>query len=268
VASIQPPKPTSPPPEFITAEHIEKMSPAEQRQLAHTLKETAIFLSQVTEEDIKKVQAIPWEKIQAPADPKRPLTEEDKKAYRELWDMVQEGKVTMAQILGYSQDEIYKIYSTGMGLVNQGRYDDALKLSDSLLFLIPNFVAANLLRGEALRKMGRLEESLDAYNKAVAAEPTFIQSYWERSKLFFAAQNMQNFLMDMETIANLDPEAKTAFGKRSRKILDAAEQELLKQGFTPEELAAAEKQLLDSMVEMPAEEFPQIDKDGNQILKK
>src|SRR5262245_8971654 len=116
----------------ITAEQIEAMSPAEQRQLAHAVKETAVFLSQITEEDVRKVQAIPWEKLQQKPDPTRPLTDGDQKAYRELWQLVQDGKITMAEVLGYSQDELHKIYLTGMGLSNQGRQDDALALAEGL----------------------------------------------------------------------------------------------------------------------------------------
>ena len=266
---VQPPKPAvrEGQPGPITPEQIEKMSPSEQRQLAHTIKETAIFLSQITEEDVRKVQAIPWEKLQQKPDPKRPLTEEDKKAYSELWQLVQDGKITMAEVLGYSQDELHKVYSTGMGLSNQGRNEDALKLAEGLLFLVPEFVPAFLLKGEALRKMGRIDDALKAYDLAVSANPTFIQSYFERSKLFFAAENMQLFLMDIQSIANLDPEAKTVFGKRARVILEATENALLEEGFTDDQIDAAEEQLLNAMVERPADEIPEIDDAGNQIVK-
>jgi tetratricopeptide (TPR) repeat protein len=252
----------------ITPEQIQKLTPVQQRQLAHTFRETAVFLTNITEEDIRKVQAIPWEKIQQTPDPSRPLTEEDKKAYRELWQMVQDGKLTMAQVLGYGQDELYKIYSTGMGLSNQGRFEEALKLAEGLLFLIPSFVPALLLRGEVLRNMGNIDDALKAYDKAVSAEPTFIQGYFERAKLFFAAENMQLFLMDIETVSNLDPEAKTIFGRRARLILEATEKALLEDGLSPDQIEQAEQQLLDAMVSRPAEDLPVIDAAGNQVLKK
>lgn len=255
----------NPPP--MTPEQIAKMSPAEQRQVAHTLKETAVFLSQITEEDVRAVQAIQWEKLQQKPDLSKPLSEEDKKAYRELWQMVQDGKVTMAQVLGYSQDELYRIYTTGMGLSNQGRSEDALKLAEGLLYLIPGFVPALMLKGEVLRKMGKIDEALKALDTAVSTQPTFIQAYFERSKIFFAAENMQLFLMDIESIANLDPEAKTTFGKRARVILEETEKALLEVGLTPEQVEQAEQQLFDAMVSRPAEDMPTIDKTGVQILK-
>jgi tetratricopeptide (TPR) repeat protein len=254
-----------PPP--ITPEQIERMSPAEQRQLAHTLKEAAVLLSSVSESDIRAVQAIPWDKIQQAPDPSRSLTEEDKQAYRDLWQMVQDGKLTMAQVLGYKEAELYKVYSTGMGLSNQGRFDDALKLAEGLLFLVPEFIPALLLKGEVFRKQGRLDDALKVYDRAVSSEPTFIEGYFERAKLFFTANNMQLFLMDIETVANLDPEAKTNFGKRAKLILEATETALLEEGLSPEQIEEAEQQLLDAMMSRPAEEIPEIDEAGNQIFK-
>jgi tetratricopeptide (TPR) repeat protein len=268
MAQNTPAQAASPDQDVITVEELEKMSPAQQRQVAHTLKETAIFLSQVTEEDLKKIQAMPWEKLQQPADPNRPLTDEDREAYKKLLQLIQEGKVTMAQVLGYSEAELTKTFQTGVGLANQGRFEDAIKIADGLLFLVPNLAGAHILKGEALRKMGKVEEALEQYNLAIAAEPTRIEGYWERAKLLFAVQNVPGFLMDIESVASLDPEAKTIFGKRARTLLDAAENELLSQGFTAEQIEQAEEQILDSMLTKPAEERPEINDDGMQIRKK
>jgi tetratricopeptide (TPR) repeat protein len=252
--------------DIITPEQIEKMTPAQQRQVAHTLRETIVFLSNVSEEDVKKLQAIPWDKMTGKPDPKRPLTDEDKESYKKLMKLVEEGHIAMAQVLGYTEDELFKIYNTGQALSNQGKYEDALKIADGLLFLIPNFLAANMLKGDTLRKMGKYEESLECYNKAVSANPLFIQSYWERAKLFFAIKNMPNYLLDLESVVSLDPQAKTVFGKRAMKILEAAEQELLKQGYSPEQIADAQKEIEGAMVAHPADRFPEIDKQGNQVL--
>jgi tetratricopeptide (TPR) repeat protein len=261
--------PQTPPaaPPDITPEMIEKMTPQQQREVAHTLKETAVFLSQVTQEDIAKVQAIPWEKLQQKPDFTQPLTEEDKKAYRDLWQLVQEGKTTMAQVLGYSEAELYRIYTTGSGLSDQGRLDDAMKVADGLLFLIPNFVPALMLRAEILRKQKKLEESIQVYDQAVAADPTFIQAYFERAKASFALEHWQAFIMDMESVVTLDPEAKTQYGKWAREMAKMAEEELLKAGMTQADIAQVEAEILAQMQDVPLDQIPEIDDEGNQIKR-
>ena len=60
----------------------------------------------------------------------------------------------------------------------------------------------------------------------------------------------------------------TPFGKRARRILELTEQELIQQGLTEDQIEQAEQQLADGMVDMPAENVPQIDEDGQQITKK
>jgi tetratricopeptide (TPR) repeat protein len=251
----------------ITPEMIEKMSPAQQRELAHTLKETAIFFEQVKEEDLKKVQAIPWEKLQKPFDPKQPLTDEDKESYLKLLQLVKDGVVTMAQVLGYGEAELYKIYSTGMGLADQGRYEDAMKLAEGLLFLVPKFVPALMLKADVLRKTKRTEEAYAVYDEVVGADPTFIQAYFERAKLSFAAENWEAFIMDMESVVTLDPEAKTVFGKFAREAAKMAEEELLRAGVTVEEMVKLEEEILAEMEDVPLDQIPEIDDEGNQIRK-
>jgi tetratricopeptide (TPR) repeat protein len=261
------PKANAQQPDVITPEEIAKMTPAQQREVANTLKETAVFLSKLTKEDVEKLQAIPFEKLQQKPDPKRPLTEEDKEAYRKMYQLVLDGHMTMAQVLGYSEAELYKIYSTGMGLSNQGRYEDAMKIADGMLFLIPKFVPAMMLKGDVLRKTDRLDEAMAVYDQAVAADPTFIQAYFERAKVSFASDNMEAFIMDIESIATLDPEAKTWYGKYARIAGQTAEEELKKAGMTAEDIAKVEAQILSKMEDIPIEKIPDVDEDGTQIPK-
>ncbi len=261
------PEPSQEQADLITPEEIENMSPEDQKKLAYNIEQTAVMLSELTEEEVEKLQAMPWEKLDGPAEPDAPLTDEDKAAYREMWDLVQDGTTTMAEVLGYDEDEIMKTYSVGAALSDQGRYDDALKIAEGLLFLMPKLVPGHLLKGEVLRKQGRLEEALEAYNAAVSADPTYIQSYFERAKLFFRAESGQYFLMDIQTIANLDPEAKTPFGKAAQKILEATAEELKKDGLSDEELEAIGDALDDAMLDIDEDTIPEIDEDGNQIIK-
>lgn len=253
--------------DVITPEDIAKMTPAQQREVANTLKETAIFLSKITPEDVAKLQAIPWEKLQQKPDPKRPLTEEDKEGYRKMYQLVLDGHMTMAQVLGYGEKELFKIYSTGMGLANQGRYEDAMKLADGLLFLIPKFIPALMLKGEVLRKLGQLPEAMAAFDAAVAADPTFIQAYFERAKVSFAADNMEAFIMDIESVVTLDPEGKTIYGKYARSGAKVAEDELKKAGMSDEDIANLEAGILAKMQDIPVEQIPEIDEDGNQLRR-
>ena len=251
----------------ITPEEIAKMTPAQQREVANTLKETAIFLSKLSEDDVRKLQAIPWDKLQQKPDPNRPLTEEDKEAYQKMYQLVLDGHMTMAQVLGYGEQELYKIYSTGMGLSNQGRYDDAMKIADGLLFLLNKFVPALMLKGEILRKTGHLSEAMAVYDQAVAADPTFIQAYFDRAKVSFFAGNYEAFIMDIESVGTLDPEAKTIYGKYARVGGLLIEEELRKAGMNTEDMLKLEESILSKMEDIPLEAIPEIDEDGNQIPK-
>lgn len=253
-------------PQF-TPEQLARMTPAQQREVANYEKERAIFLSKLSEDDIRKLQAIPWDKLRQKPDPKRPLTEEDKESYQKMYQLVLDGQITMAQVLGYTEQELYKIYSTGMGLSDQGRYDDAMSIADGLLFLLPKFIPALMLKGEILRKRKLLDEAIAVYDQAVASDPTFIQAYFERGKVSFAAGNYTAFVMDMESVGTLDPTAKTIFGKYARIGGALLEEELKKAGLNAEDIRKLEVSILEKMEDIPLEKIPEIDEDGNQILK-
>jgi tetratricopeptide (TPR) repeat protein len=65
-----------------------------------------------------------------------------------------------------SRSYAYAWYSKGVALGNLGRYDEAIQSYDKALAIDANFIGASNNKGLSLYNLGRFEESITSYNKA------------------------------------------------------------------------------------------------------
>lgn len=68
-------------------------------------------------------------------------------------------------------------------LVNVGDYDGAIRRYEQVLAAAPDHARLQMSFGHALKTIGRQEESIAAYRKAIRSEPTLGEAYWSLANL-------------------------------------------------------------------------------------
>ena len=76
------------------------------------------------------------------------------------------------------QDDSEACYGIGVELSNLGRYNEALKSYDKAVRIKPKYVNAWHGRGVALSNLGRYEEALKSYDKALKLKPDYADSWY------------------------------------------------------------------------------------------
>jgi tetratricopeptide (TPR) repeat protein len=90
-----------------------------------------------------------------------------KRQWNENYDDLLAGFVTMAEILGHSDDKLMEIAEAGLRLLDVGRYEQARKLLQSLPLLDPFVPYFHLLLGMLHEKTQKPYEALEEYEEAI-----------------------------------------------------------------------------------------------------
>lgn len=127
------------------------------------------------------------------------------------------------QALQWGGDTPFPATDLGTILQRQGRYREALELADEALKYGPKYPDAHKLRGDSLRKLGRLDDSVAEYRKAAAGAPRWggLQVAWavaelrlgnldESRKHLALARTMDLNSADRAVLARLESFAETA----------------------------------------------------------
>src|SRR6185437_12620201 len=77
----------------------------------------------------------------------------------------------LAETRRWGGDSPFPPTQLGQILVEQGKYPQALQLADQAMSAGPKFADARKLKGDALRKLNRLDEAVDSYRAAAEGAP-------------------------------------------------------------------------------------------------
>jgi tetratricopeptide (TPR) repeat protein len=98
--------------------------------------------------------------------------EERRKLIRERWERhfheLVQGTVTLAAILGYTDERLMKLAEKGLRLLRIHKLDKALKIFRGLVILDPWVPYFHYLLGSAYEKLQNAERALREYRSAVA----------------------------------------------------------------------------------------------------
>jgi tetratricopeptide (TPR) repeat protein len=71
--------------------------------------------------------------------------------------------------------EIQVLNRRAMEMSSHGNYLDALKIFSSVVFIAPRFARAQYEMGRCLDNLGRHNEAVERYDKAMRFDPLFVQ---------------------------------------------------------------------------------------------
>ncbi|BAZ91003.1 TPR repeat-containing protein [Raphidiopsis curvata NIES-932] len=100
--------------------------------------------------------------------------------------IVQENNV--ARLMDQVQDsqKVSNLLSQGNGLLDIGRYEEALQLYNRAIEIEKDSVPSWVNRGNALLSLKRYEEALKSYNRAIALRPNKNQAWYNRGNALSA----------------------------------------------------------------------------------
>lgn len=128
-----------------------------------------------------------------------------------------EALVSKAIALKKTRAEFHCNY--GLVLRKLGRIADSLRAFEAAIRIRPNYAAAQLNRGVALQDLGRYDEALDSFNRAINLQPSAV-GYSNRGILMRLLRNPTAALEDFRTASALDPNYVESHWSMSLALLD------------------------------------------------
>ena len=105
-----------------------------------------------------------------------------------------------------SQVDYERMASQAMVMLRQGNYDSAIRIYDELLVRFPNYIDGWYNKGIALyRHMGRHQEGLAAFDRALQIDGEDIDIWHERGKLLLILHQNDAALQSFERVLTLRP---------------------------------------------------------------
>jgi len=84
------------------------------------------------------------------------------------------------------QEDFVVYHNCGVALFSLGRFQEALAYYDKAILTFPDYYKAHNHRGMALEQLGRLEEALEAYHKALEISPRYSPAWINKSNVHAA----------------------------------------------------------------------------------
>ena len=116
--------------------------------------------------------------------------------------------VLLVVFLGCAGQEARRWNNEGVALIQLGRYEEALKAYDKAIELNPNDAVTWCNKGVVLRVFGRYEEALKAYDKAIELKPDLAEAWYGKGCVYFLKGDKRNALENLSKAIELNPISK------------------------------------------------------------
>ncbi len=152
-----------------------------------------------------------------------------------LW-MQLEATYTPGPIYINTPHAVSEAYSAGMRAFSRGDYRNMLNYMSQAIQMDPKSPDVNYYVGEANRLLGKNEDALAAYEKAIEVDEKFAPGYLGRARISLITSPQADVEKDLQKAIELDPNLADAYLVYSAYLLDQGKTEP-----AMEALAAAEK---------------------------
>jgi tetratricopeptide (TPR) repeat protein len=139
---------------------------------------------------------------------------------RETAEALAHGETTIAELEGLTAAEAYAIADFGWMLLEQGRADTAAVVFETLALANPRHAYFHALHGAALQRTGAVAGALEAYARAIAADPDETSAMVNRAELLLAeGAAIDEAGLLLERALGLDPAGVRPETHRARAIV-------------------------------------------------
>ena len=139
-------------------------------------------------------------------------------------ERVASGDLTLAELEGLTAAEAYAIADFGWMLLEQGRHPAAAAVFETLTLSNPHHAYFHALLGSALQRWGRCEEALEAYGRALGADPNETAALVNRAELLIgrgSSSDIEEAALLLERAIGLDESTERPETHRARALAEA-----------------------------------------------
>lgn len=137
-----------------------------------------------------------------------------------------EDKVSLAELRGYSKEQLYTLAETGYIKFKHGRVDEAEKIYQSLLVLDHRNAYFHAVMGAIHHKKKRPVEAILEYSRALQIDTADVTSYVNRGELYLRHKNYRRAAEDFRQAIVLDPAGRSLWANRARSLVIALKRQL------------------------------------------
>jgi len=109
-----------------------------------------------------------------------------------------QGQVTLKEIKGYTDDELFAIAHTGYFFLMQGKNDEARTLFEGLVAIDPRNDYYYRALGVIFHKLGDTERALRQFSYAIRVAPRAPAAYVNRAEVMIAQGSLAEALADLQ----------------------------------------------------------------------
>lgn|SRR5690606_27749037 len=128
------------------------------------------------------------------------------------------GQQTLAEVTGMTQEQALEIARKGEALARAGRLEEAKVLFEGLVACNPRDPGCHAALGTLHEKLGQRQLAWDAFDRALALEPTHPVAALGRGELRLRVGDVRG-IEDIRRAADADPAGRTATGRRAGALL-------------------------------------------------
>lgn len=129
------------------------------------------------------------------------------------------GQVTLKEIKGYSDDELYAIAHTGYFFLMQGKNQEARTLFEGLVAIDPRNDYYYRALGVIFHKLGDDERAIKQFGYAIRVNPRSPAAYVNRAEVFITLRRYAEAAQDLERALSLTGPRDRALARKARALL-------------------------------------------------
>lgn len=134
------------------------------------------------------------------------------------------GELTWAQVQGLSMEHCYAFAEIGYNLFEQGKYDDAQKVFEGLVFLNPYDPYFHAVLGSIFARQNKDDDGLHELTLAVELDPSQPQVLVNRAELYLRKGQFEQAMNDLKTAVSLDSTGNSQAATRAKALAAATAQ--------------------------------------------
>lgn len=153
-------------------------------------------------------------------------TPERKRRLATLLQKFFEDKVSLAELKGYSKDNLYTLAETGYIKFKHGRVEEAEKIYKALLILDHRNAYFHAVMGAIHQKLDRPVESILEYSRALQLNKKDITSLVNRGEIYLRHKNYRRAAEDFRSAILQDPSGRSLWSNRARSLVIALKRQI------------------------------------------
>jgi tetratricopeptide (TPR) repeat protein len=133
-----------------------------------------------------------------------------------------EGKVTLKELKGYSDDELYAIAHTGYFFLMQGKNNEAKTLFEGLVAIDPKNDYYYRALGVIFHKLGDVERAIKQFGYAIQVNKRSPAAYVNRAEVFISTQRFPEAAEDLRKALGFMSPRDALLARKARALLGVA----------------------------------------------